>query len=185
MTRLSARQLPVAALYVLLASCSSGTPTHQSAPSTAFIRTTNVTAPPLGGRAVIEFTSNRLDINAMGGEAGIGTMGVHVKPTFCARDSQPVGGLKRISADRRVERLSVPAGEPLVVEAFWQSGDRHCFITQRAFTAAAGGVFRISQQVNMATSVCQLQVSQRLPTGQYRYLGQLQTIDQACALSRR
>lgn len=121
----------------------------------------------------------------MGGDAGVGTMAIHVKPTFCARESRPVGGLKRISAGQRVESLTVPADKPLIVEAFWQSGDRHCFITQRAFTARAGAVYRLTQQVNTAASVCQLQVSQRRSTGAYENLGQLQTVDQACALSRR
>ncbi|MDT0617090.1 hypothetical protein RM531_01240 [Salinisphaera sp. P385] len=176
MIRLPARLVPAALLCALLIACSGATPTSQRA---AFI------TPGSGGQAVIEFTSNRLDINAMGGEAGVGTMGVHVKPSFCAGASQPVGGLKRISASQRMESLSVPAGEPLVVEAFWQSGDRHCFITQRAFTAQAGAVYRMTQQVNTATSACQLQVSQQQRTGQYRYLGRLQTIKQACSFSRR
>lgn len=121
----------------------------------------------------------------MGGDAGVGTMAVHVKPTFCARESRPVGGLKRISAGQRVESLAVPADKPLIVEAFWQSGERHCFITQRAFTARAGAVYRMTQQVNTAANVCQLQVSQRQGTGSYRYLGRLQTVAQACSFSRR
>lgn len=191
MIPIPARQLPAAVLCALLTACSSSTPTPSPTPAAqtakpsvkSFMRPATST---LGGnQAVIEFTSNRLDTNAMGGDAGVGTMAVRVKPTFCAQESQPVGGLKRISAEQRVESLAVPADKPLTVEAFWQSGDQHCFITQRAFTARAGAVYRITQQVNNGAGRCDLRVSQRQPAGDYRHLGLLQTTDQACAFSRR
>lgn len=119
---------------------------------------TRLLAQPFGsaGGATLIFTATSLGKGYQGVNVGIGTLHLSASEKINGTVQITTVGVLEVNADHPEVRVTIPAGQPLMMTSSWSGGGAFCLLKQLTLVPHGGATYKLTNAQDVNSNRCRL-----------------------------
>lgn len=115
-------------------------------------------AQPLGntGAATLIFTATSLSKGYQGINIGTGTLHLSASKRVNGMVQTTTVSVLEVDADHPEVRVTIPAGQPLIMTSSWSGGGAFCLLKQLTLVPHGGAIYKLTNAQDINSNRCRL-----------------------------